>query len=230
MGATPKFGLRYPELTDPADVPTDMHELATDTETAFGLFQALSARGQPNGYASLDASGLVPAAQLPATGGGGLSTAPFFRIYKANSQAIPANVLTPVTFDGSSWDNDHGWAVSPNPSRYTVKTAGFWYIRCVVVWSGATGGTSGERMASIRVTAGASSGYYGGILIPAPGSAGQYSCTPTDALIWMNVGDYVEVMAFENGVAGSVNVSPTFPAIGINTEFAGVLCSTKPPV
>ncbi|HYV59138.1 MAG TPA: hypothetical protein VFA62_03630, partial [Acidimicrobiia bacterium] len=34
MGATPVFGFRFPEPPDPADVPTDMHELALDVETA----------------------------------------------------------------------------------------------------------------------------------------------------------------------------------------------------
>jgi hypothetical protein len=35
MGATtPKYALRYPVATDPADVPTDMHNLALDTEAA----------------------------------------------------------------------------------------------------------------------------------------------------------------------------------------------------
>lgn len=35
MGTTPVLALRYPEPTDPADVPTDIHELATDVEAAF---------------------------------------------------------------------------------------------------------------------------------------------------------------------------------------------------
>lgn len=33
MGTTPVYALPYPEPTDPADVPTDMHELALATET-----------------------------------------------------------------------------------------------------------------------------------------------------------------------------------------------------
>jgi hypothetical protein len=33
MGTTPIYALRYPAATDPADVPTDMQELATDVET-----------------------------------------------------------------------------------------------------------------------------------------------------------------------------------------------------
>lgn len=36
MGTTPTYRLRYPELADPADVPTDMHELALDVEAALG--------------------------------------------------------------------------------------------------------------------------------------------------------------------------------------------------
>jgi hypothetical protein len=161
-------------------------------------------------------------------GGGSLATVPYFRVYKTGSQSIPANTLTSVTFDGASWDTDGGWALSPNPSRYVCKTAGFWHIHGVIVWSGATGATSGERMASIKITAGTSSGYFGGILIPAPGSASQLSCTPVEALLWLNVGDYVELQAFENGVAGGVNVAPSFGALGVNTEFAGVLVSTHP--
>jgi len=61
MGTTPTLLLPYPEPTDPADVPTDMHELADRIEAV---------RGAATGLASLDASGKVPAAQLP---GGGIS-------------------------------------------------------------------------------------------------------------------------------------------------------------
>jgi hypothetical protein len=34
MPATPTYGFRYPAATDPADVPLDMQELATDVEAA----------------------------------------------------------------------------------------------------------------------------------------------------------------------------------------------------
>jgi hypothetical protein len=37
MGTTPQFALRYPEATDPADVPTDMHELASDVDALLGI-------------------------------------------------------------------------------------------------------------------------------------------------------------------------------------------------
>lgn len=49
--------------------------IATVT-TALGAKQPLSEKGQANGYASLGSDGLVPAAQLPASGGGGTTVVP----------------------------------------------------------------------------------------------------------------------------------------------------------
>jgi len=57
MPTTATLLLPYPAPSDPADVPTDMGELATRLETV---------RGQPNGLAGLDAGGKAPVAQLPA--------------------------------------------------------------------------------------------------------------------------------------------------------------------
>jgi hypothetical protein len=92
MGTTTIHSLRYPEPTDPADVPTDMNELATDVDNALppvsvsgrwlkgGASGAMSWQpiaaadlsfiGAANGVAGLDSSGKVPVAQLPAGLGG----------------------------------------------------------------------------------------------------------------------------------------------------------------
>jgi hypothetical protein len=55
MPATPILALPYPAPTDPADVPTDMGELANQIEAV---------RGANNGLAPLDAGGHVPAANM----------------------------------------------------------------------------------------------------------------------------------------------------------------------
>lgn len=45
MGVTPTYQLPYPEASEPSDVPTDMHELATATEGALkGQVDPLAAR------------------------------------------------------------------------------------------------------------------------------------------------------------------------------------------
>ena len=99
MPTTPKLALPYPVAADPADVPTDMGELATRIDAVTGAanglaplgadgkvpaahlpaipaapdltgYQTRAEEGQPNGYASLDAGGKVPASQLPAAAPG----------------------------------------------------------------------------------------------------------------------------------------------------------------
>ena len=47
MGQTAIFQLPYPELTDPADVPTDVRELAEAVETKLGAALATSLPGSP---------------------------------------------------------------------------------------------------------------------------------------------------------------------------------------
>ena len=63
MPFTPDLLLPYPGPGDPADVPTDMGELANAIDDLAGA---------PDGLATLDSTGKVPSAQLPA--GGGAST------------------------------------------------------------------------------------------------------------------------------------------------------------
>jgi microcystin-dependent protein len=43
LGSTPTYALPYPELTDAADVPTDMHELATAIEAALAIVKSTGA-------------------------------------------------------------------------------------------------------------------------------------------------------------------------------------------
>jgi hypothetical protein len=55
MPTTPKLGLPYPLNTDPADVPTDMFELADRIDDIAAV---------ASGLATLDATGKVPNAQI----------------------------------------------------------------------------------------------------------------------------------------------------------------------
>src|SRR5215471_1033301 len=74
---TPIYSLPYPQESDSADVPRDIQALALRLDAVIPAsggtppdlsgYQPTSAKGQPNGYASLDASGKVPTAQLPVT-------------------------------------------------------------------------------------------------------------------------------------------------------------------
>lgn len=53
------------------DAPVSSLPVSTATQAALDLKQSLSAKGQANGYAPLDATGKVPAANLPPASGTG---------------------------------------------------------------------------------------------------------------------------------------------------------------
>lgn len=108
MPTTPTYALRYPAATDPADVPTDMGELATDVEAALNGKQATAAKGTANGYASLDSGGKVPVAQLPASVSGQTLTGTYAARPAANSVTagtIYYAIDTQGAFfsDGATW-------------------------------------------------------------------------------------------------------------------------------
>jgi len=56
MPTTPVYALRYPAATDPADVPTDMGELATDVESALSM----KAPGTELAWAEITAPVTIP--------------------------------------------------------------------------------------------------------------------------------------------------------------------------
>lgn len=89
MGSTPIYALPYPEATDPADVPTDMRELAEKAElTLDGLDDRLDV---------LDA-------------GIGNALNHGCRVHRANAQALAAAAETRVFFDSESWDPSNSYS------------------------------------------------------------------------------------------------------------------------
>lgn len=66
MATTPNFALPYPIPTDTPDVPRDLQALAVKLDgTSLPSLQLRSEKGNANGYAGLDSTGRIPAAQLP---------------------------------------------------------------------------------------------------------------------------------------------------------------------
>ena len=99
MPTTPKLALPYPVATDPADVPADMAELATRLDDIAGV---------ASGLATLDATGKVPAAQLPASGGGGGRVVIPVRLRVPRTSTLAGNAVYGVAaltaWDMAAWD------------------------------------------------------------------------------------------------------------------------------
>jgi len=90
MPETPKIQLPYPAATDPADVPTDMRELANRIDAIYG---------EAGGIASLGPDGKVPAAQIPTIVSGELAYAQItspVSILGSTTQIVAAPPVTPA--------------------------------------------------------------------------------------------------------------------------------------
>lgn len=68
MPATPIYGLRYPQLTDPVDIPDDLHNLATDVESAIRTNSKVLAGAKGDGKIITNAA--ITAGQSTLTGTG----------------------------------------------------------------------------------------------------------------------------------------------------------------
>lgn len=122
MGTTPTYALRYPEATDVADVPVDMHELALDAEAMGGTLKsqidALAAQ-----VAAIPGSELGYAEKTSATSLAGVTT---------EATAIIIASLAPITFDGAT----KVLVECFSPTLQTASAAGS-AIVCQL-WDGAT--------------------------------------------------------------------------------------------
>lgn len=101
--------------------------VSTATQTALNLKQSTSAKGQPNGYASLDSNGLVPTSQLPAAVAGGLT---FKGTWNAatNVPAIPAAAA-----------GNNGWYYKvATPGATNVDGTANWSVGDWIISNGAT--------------------------------------------------------------------------------------------
>lgn len=105
------------------------------------------------------------------------------------AQPITAVTNTALIWDTEYIDRDGGHSTSTNPSRYTAQTAG-WYQ--VSTSAGIGGSSSGnQRFMWFRVNG--TTSYGGNEIPPCPG----HDATPcVSDVIYLNVGDYMEVIAF----------------------------------
>jgi len=131
MPNTPKLALPYPVASDPADVPTDMGELATRVDTVAGA---------ASGLATLGADGKVPAAQLPAQAPSSIISsalgAGVHRLQAGTSNAFADGagriaVAFPVAFSNPTVyvvANRRSGGSQPHPIIESINATGFVYF------------------------------------------------------------------------------------------------------
>lgn len=133
--------------------------------------------------------------------GSGKTVTPFVRAYTGGA-SIPSGVNTAVGFEFETTDNDSTHDTVTNNSRFICRTAGVYTILAQAQWQGTAGGN--QRYAFLQKNG----SQVIGTERRSTNSAGP--ATEVSALVELAVGDYVELIAFQDsGVAIILNGSAT---------------------
>lgn len=130
---------------------------------------------------------------------------PIFSGIANTAQSIPNNVFTAMTIDTEVFDSDGGHSTTTNTSRYTCQVAGIYLLTGNVVLPASGTGTRGAEFNLNGTTAINGSEQ---LIAPSPGFATTIAPTPT--YVRLAVGDYVQLMGFQN--SGSPIVTTTVGA------------------
>ena len=159
------------------------------------------------------ASTPVPAATVNAQGNlatylagrteAGGSRRPLARLLQTVAQPISNSSSTAITFDTEGVDYDDGHSTITNTSRYTAQTQGWYLITFDLTWQ--ANGT-GSRTAFLRTNG---SAQVQGSVAQVPGSSTGQTEQVGSALVFLNVGDYVELMGLQNSGGGINTFSAT---------------------
>jgi len=137
---------------------------------------------------------------VPIWGFGGQATPatqPSVRVYRATTQSIPNGAWTPITFDTVRYDRNPGTAhwVSGNPTRLTCQVAGTYSIFGDLEWTAVAGGT---RRTAVLLNG---TNYLGTSHLPGINATALLLNTPMTTVTYLNVGDYVEMVAYQDSGA-----------------------------
>lgn len=130
-----------------------------------------------------------------------LLSPPLALLRKTTSQATSSGIHTPVTFDAEDLDRDGGHSNVTNPSRYTSQTAGYYQLSGNVSFA-ANGTGWRDIMFQKNGTSTTRQSRNGTPAIP---SGTAESALNLSGTMFLAVGDYVEIMAYQTS-AGTLNV------------------------
>lgn len=120
---------------------------------------------------------------------------PHAMLWQSSSQSIPnsSTFTNIVTWDQSTSDNWFGHSASVNPSRYTAQVAGYYQVNCQVTYHNSAGLL--VRALELQVNGTASNGT---AAYNQSYSNNFTSVNVPGAILFMNVGDYVEANTWQN--------------------------------
>ncbi|TMR11757.1 hypothetical protein ETD86_34885 [Nonomuraea turkmeniaca] len=130
-----------------------------------------------------------------------LLSPPYALLTRSSVLSIPNNAVNAIAWNAETIDRDGGHSTVTNPSRYTCATAGYYEVWGYIKWATVAGG---YRACEMRKNGGgpANVDYR-----PLPSSNEAANQVRGD--FFLNVGDYMELWAFQNS-GGSINIDNGF--------------------
>lgn len=143
---------------------------------------------------------------------------PMFRGRQSAAQTFTSGTWTAVTLDVTDVDTDSGHSNITNNSRYTAQTAGWYWVVGFGAWV-----NSANAQADVYCGL-----YVNGTLILGTAQALQktandFSSVSSSSLIYLHVGDYVEVWARQDSGANltawtsNVDLTPCMNAVWVHS-------------
>lgn len=123
---------------------------------------------------------------------GFLVNPPLFLGYQNTVQSIPNNSWTPLAIDTTTIDSYSGHSNTVNSSRYTASSIpGYYEVSGVYASASSSANFRGVRIAVNN------SPILGGAVYCAPSAAGEMGVATPVKEVFLNVGDYVEIQAYQ---------------------------------
>lgn len=142
-----------------------------------------------------------------------LANKPLAVLYQASAQSFASSSGAAVTFDSTTTDTYGGHSNTTNNSRYVAIVAGWYLVVGTVTWANVAGG---NRNVSINKN-GAGVPQFG-TAVPAA-SALVFPAGQSTALVQLNVGDYVEVIAYQDS-GGAVSTHANGSSMAVMWDHA----------
>lgn len=121
-----------------------------------------------------------------------LANKPMAVLYQGTAQSFTTGSAAAVTFDSTTTDTYGGHSNSTNNTRYTAQVAGWYWVYGTVSWSNTSGG---NRNTTINKNGSQVAQF--GSAVPSASST-VFPQVDAAALVQMNVGDYVEVVGYQD--------------------------------
>lgn len=117
---------------------------------------------------------------------------PYVRVTNSVAQSIPTTTYTPITFNTEIWDTDNTHSTVTNTSRLTANTAGLYDIDANIYFDV---NATGARAVILRVNG---TTFIAFNQVQATATASYATLLSASTKYRLEVGDYVEVLAFQN--------------------------------